>query len=90
MQETHQQSMAHQLILQDRCLTEMTGVIDLSSYDDSVVIVTTSMGDLTLRGYNLNVRHLDLQSGLLTLEGKVEAMTYSEPMRGGWLSRLLR
>ena len=90
MQETSLRTASHQIILQDRCSLEMTGVSDLASFDENTVIATTSMGDLTIRGHNLNVRLLDLDSGLLTLEGKVEEMSYSESVHGNWLSRLLR
>lgn len=90
MEELQKQVAPHHLILQDRNLLELTGVSDLSSFDENVVIATTSMGELTVHGHNLNVRHLDLESGLLALEGKVDSFIYSEGVQSNWLSRLLR
>lgn len=89
MQE-NRTAVPHQLIMQDRKTLEMTGVSDLSNYDDNTLVVTTSMGELTLRGRGLNVRHLNLESGSLSVEGTIESLAYSEPIKGGWLSRLLR
>lgn len=90
MLEMSWDSATHQVVIQNRENLEMTGVSDLASFDDNAVVAVTAMGDVTVRGRNLNVRHLDLESGLLSISGKIEALTYSEPVQGGWLSRLLR
>ena len=80
----------HQLILQDRNLVEMTGVSDVDSFDENVVIAYTDLGALTLRGDNLHVQRLDLDTGSLSVTGRVDALQYTQVTKGGFLSRLLR
>lgn len=80
----------HQLILQNRNLAELSGVSDVDSFDENVVIAYTSMGELTLRGQNLHVQRLDVESGSLTVSGHIDSLQYSDTAKGGFFSRLLR
>lgn len=80
----------HQLILQDRKSLEMTGVSDVESFDDTIVIARTPLGELTVKGRDLHVRQLDLESGSLALDGQIDALTYNDISKGGFLGRLLR
>ncbi len=80
----------HQLILQDRNLIEMTGVSDVDSFDENVVIAYTDLGALTLRGENLHVQRLDLDTGNLSVAGRIDSFQYAEMTKGGFLGRLLR
>ena len=80
----------HQLIMQDRKSLEMTGVSDVESFDDAIVIARTPLGELTIKGRELCVRQLDLESGSLALDGQIDAMTYNDITKGGFWGRLLR
>ena len=88
--ESSQPLRPHEMILQDRKMLELTGVSDVDSYDENTIIAYTSLGELTVHGRGLRIRHLDVEGGLLSLEGTVDAMSYAEVGRGGFLSRLLR
>ena len=81
----------HQLILQDRSLLELSGVSDVDSFDETTVTAYTSRGVLTVHGGGLHVRRLDLESGDLSLEGQIDALTYADTgTRGGFFGRLFR
>ena len=80
----------HQLILQDRGQLEMTGVSDVDSFDETEIRAYTALGELTVRGQGLHIRHLDLESGLLSVDGQVDILSYSDVTRGGFFGRLLR
>ena len=80
----------HQIILQNRKLVELTGVSDVDSFDDTVAVVTTSLGELTIRGRELHVCQLNVNEGSLSVEGQIDSLSYADVVRGGFLSRLLR
>ena len=81
----------HQLILQDRQQVELTGVSDVDSFDETVIVAYTSKGELTIRGSSLHVRRLDLECGVLSVEGKVDTLQYSENRKDiGLFGRLFR
>ena len=83
-------SQPHQLILQDRGQLEMTGVTDVDSFDDTTVKAYTALGVLHICGSGLHIRHLDLENGMLSLEGQVDSLAYSQDSRGGFFRRLFR
>lgn len=80
----------HQVILQDRRQLEMTGVTDVDSFDDTSIKAYTALGVLTVSGSGLHIRHLDLENGLLALEGQIDTLAYADVVRGGFFSRLFR
>ena len=79
----------HQIIMQNRSLIELTDVEDVDAFDDGEVVVKTTLGDLLIKGHQLHVLKLNLENGTLSIDGKVDSLTYSEPTRG-LFGRLLR
>lgn len=88
----------HNLQLVDREQMTVTGVTAVESYDDKQIIMETHLGTLTLKGEDLNIKQLDLESGRFAVEGHVNSIVYSTT-RGGkvrqgrkrsFLERLLR
>ena len=83
-------STPHQLISQDRQSVELTGVSDVDSFDETLVIAYTTLGELTIRGKGLHVKRLNVADGSLAVEGHIDEFSYSDVKKGGFLSRLLR
>jgi sporulation protein YabP len=80
----------HQLILQDRKRLELSGVIDVENFDETTVNCRTSLGRLTVCGKDLHVQRLDLDGTALSVEGTIDALTYTDVKKGGLLGRLFR
>lgn len=79
----------HALTLFSREKLTLSGVEDVSGFDESAVVLTTSLGDLTVRGQGLHIEKIDLDAGVLELRGKIQELGYDEPAQGGSLwSRL--
>ena len=68
----------HNLIMENREKLTLTGVIDIHSFDDELVLVETTMGILTIKGNDLKMNKLNLDNNELIVEGKVMALIYSE------------
>ena len=88
--EKAKQTTPHQMILQNRNLAELSGVSDVDSFDDAVVVAYTELGELTIRGKGLHVRRLNVDGGSLSIEGHIDTLSYSDVTRGGFFHRLLR
>ena len=87
MAEEH---LPHKLCLNERRQLTMTGVTEVVSFDDTAVVLQTSLGTLIVQGSELKLKTLSVEGGQVSVEGKISAMAYEEPRRtGGWLSRLL-
>ncbi len=82
--------MPHTLNLDNNGNLKLTGVIDVTNFDENVVSLETSRGMLAVKGENLHVEGLSLEKGELTLTGTVNAMEYDDNLmnRGGIFARL--
>lgn len=78
MAEQKKLKVPHSLILKDRKSLNVTGVSDVDSFDDQVIVVYTDYGELTVKGSGLHIDSLDLSSGELTFNGKINSMIYTE------------
>ena len=78
----------HGLRLDGRERMAVTGVRDVSGFDENTVLLQTDLGELSIRGEQLHIDRIDLESGNLELRGKVRELSYDEQARGGFLSRL--
>lgn len=68
----------HNLIMENREKLTLTGVIDIHSFDDELVLVETTMGIITIKGNDLKMNKLNLDNNELIVEGKIVALIYSE------------
>lgn len=80
---------AHALELSARERLSLTGVDDVSAFDENAVILSTSQGELCIRGEGLHIDRIDLETGRLEVHGHISELSYDEPVQpGGFWSRL--
>ena len=68
----------HKLTIEHRENVTITGVVDVISFDEEQVVCDTDMGVLLLRGVNLHVSNLNLDSGLLEIFGEIVSVNYED------------
>ena len=83
-----EERLPHKLQLSERKQLTMTGVTEVVSFDDSTVVLQTSLGTLIVQGQELQLKTLSLEGGQVAVDGTVTALSYEEPRTGGWRSRL--
>ncbi len=85
-------TLPHNVFLENRSLLNLTGVEDVDCFDEQTVRAFTNMGELVIRGHGLHINKLSVDTGELSVEGKVCALEYSDeqPRRGGVFARLFR
>ena len=66
------------IIIENREKVCITGVIDIHSFDDELVLVQTDLGILTIKGDDLKMNKLSLDNNELIVEGKIVAIAYSD------------
>ena len=87
MDETH---LPHKLQLSERKNLTMTGVTEVVSFDETAVVLQTSLGLLIVQGQQLQLKNLSLDGGQVAVEGSISALSYEEPRQGGGWRRLFR
>lgn len=65
------------LILENRNRLNISGVLDVLSFDDQIIIVETELGMLTVKGDNLRINKLSIDTSEVIVEGEVVSLIYS-------------
>lgn len=66
------------LILENRKKLSISGVEDVLSFDDQIVILETSLGMLTVKGEDLRINKLSIDTTEVVIEGEMNSFNYSE------------
>lgn len=69
---------SHKLSLLMRRSCSLTGVTDVVSFDEQEVVLETELGTMILTGEELHVTGLSLETGDVSLEGRVDSIRYME------------
>lgn len=66
----------HNLILDNRKKLSLSGVNDVSGFNEETVSLTTEMGGLVVRGTDLHISKLNLDTGEVEVEGTINSLQY--------------
>ena len=66
------------LVLENRGKLSVSGVNDVLSFDDQVVMVDTELGLLTVKGENIRINKLSLDAAEVIIEGEISSLSYSQ------------
>ena len=83
--EAKQNAKPHSLNIENRTKLSLSGVDDVSGFDENTIILTTSLGDLTIRGDGLHIDRIDLDVGQLEVQGHIRELSYDEPVQSSSL-----
>ena len=83
---TESLGLPHKLTLTERKTMTMTGVTEVVSFDENMVVLKTSLGLLTIHGQGLQLKNLSLEGGQVAVEGEISALVYedSRPKNSRW------
>ncbi|MBQ4145792.1 MAG: sporulation protein YabP [Clostridia bacterium] len=84
----------HSITIENREKMTITAVEDVESFDEEKIIVYTTMGKLTIYGYDFRINKLNVDDGQLTIEGQIDDIQYSDTntnvRKGGFFSRMFQ
>lgn len=70
--------LSHRLVLDQRSRGQVSGVKDVKSFDERLILLATDYGQITVKGEELHVNLLDLEKGEVELSGRVDSILYTE------------
>ncbi len=76
--QTELQSKSHMLELSNCKLLKLNGVDEVVSFDDTLVVLLTPFGTLHIEGEGLHVTQLDLEKGIVILDGTITGIFYTK------------
>ncbi len=65
------------LVLENRKKLTLTGVDDVLGFNEETVNVKTNLGDLVVKGSELHIERLDLDTGDVEIEGIIDLLHFS-------------
>lgn len=82
----------HNVIMENREKANITGVLDIHSFDDELILAETEDGILTIKGSDLKMNKLNLDNNELIVEGKIVALIYSdgEQKKSGMFGKIFK
>ncbi|MBR1483759.1 MAG: sporulation protein YabP [Ruminococcus sp.] len=81
----------HSLMLDARSRLAITGAEDVSGFNEEAVSVRTCDGTLIIKGSNLHIDKLNLETGDVSVDGKINSLQYiGGNSKQSKLSRLFR
>lgn len=78
----------HRVVLEERSRLSISGVTDVISFDDESITADTDMGMVAIRGEDLHISRLNLDEGVLQVDGSIDSIDYgddSAAAKGGFL-----
>lgn len=66
------------IVLENREKLSISGVLDVLSFDDQIVILETELGLLTIKGENLRINKLSLDTTEVVISGEIYNLGYTE------------
>ena len=87
-------SIIQNLVLENRGKLNISGVLDVISFDEQVVMVETELGLLTVKGENLRINKLSIDTSEVSIEGDISYLAYSdreiEKSKGSIISKIFK
>lgn len=82
----------HNVIMEERKKLSVSGVENVESFDEAEIVMQTNKGMLTVRGSELHIGKLSVDTGEVNIEGKIGELQYEDeaPASSGLFGRLFK
>ena len=64
--------------IENREKLHLTGVLDVDSFNEEIIVAHTELGLIVIRGVDLRINKLTIDSNELKVEGKIYALEYND------------
>ncbi len=83
MTEDKNLMLSHTVSIKGRNSLIITGITDLSSFNEDQVVVYTCEGELIITGEGLHIGNINVDRGELNLDGRIESLEYTDNASSG-------
>lgn len=80
----------HKVTIENREMTTITDIVEIDSFDEEEIRATLKKGALVIRGTNMNIQKLDLQTGEAVIGGIINSLMYVKVKEKGEKSLLAK
>ena len=80
----------HQILLQNKKSLTMTGVTRVDSTNETGISVMIGEIPLDIVGTEIHISKLDVEKGVIELEGDINTIKYNQKSKGNFVKRLFK
>ena len=80
----------HKVTIENRELTTISDIVEIDSFDEEEIRATLKKGAIIIRGTNMNIQKLDLQTGEAVIGGIINSLMYVKVKEKGEKSLLAK
>jgi sporulation protein YabP len=73
----------HSVCIRNRQLAELDGIREVVNFDETGILLLSSDGELSIEGEGLRIDRFSVESGHVTVVGKISALYYTERKTNG-------
>ncbi|MBQ7036005.1 MAG: sporulation protein YabP [Clostridia bacterium] len=77
-QKTAPKENLHNAILENRKKLTLSGILDVDCFDEESITLFTDDGALCIKGSDLHLSKLSVETGEVSVEGRVDSLVYSD------------
>lgn len=91
--EEKNQKSFHNVIMENRKKLTLSGVTDVDSFDERCIVLYTHLGELVIRGRELHINSMSVETGDMTIDGEIWSLNYGDKDKKGtssFLGKLFR
>lgn len=90
---TNEKNIIQNIILENREKLSVSGVLDILTFDEEEITLETELGQLNIKGENLKVEKLTVDTGEVVAHGSFDSIVYSKEIvrkKGSFLKNMFQ
>ncbi len=85
------EAMMHDIVIENRQRLSATGIQNVDSYEDDCIIAQSECGEIIIKGRELKISRLSVETGDMMVEGGIDSVGYNAPkIEGSFFSRVFK
>ncbi len=77
------EALMHDIVIENRQRLSATGIQNVDSYEDDCIVAQSECGEIIIRGRELKISRLSVETGDMTVEGAIDSVGYNAPKTSG-------
>ncbi|HBL99426.1 MAG: YabP/YqfC family sporulation protein [Acutalibacteraceae bacterium] len=85
------EALMHNIVIENRQRLSATGIQNVDSYEDDCIVAQSECGEIIIKGHDLKITRLSVETGDMTVEGSIDSASYNAPkVSGSFFSRVFK
>lgn len=84
-------ALMHDIVIENRKKLTASGILNVDSYEDESIVAQSECGEIVIKGHDLKISRLSVETGDMTVDGNIDSVAYNAPkITGNFFSRVFR